>query len=188
MENKSQMVKAFLPLVLIFGLRKLPLDEGQTLIFARAVFLVRVAVTAAVVALTALRVRSMAEAEKKKIVKAHEKNMGMGQTEMVPEKTAEMYDRDALIDFTKQQLIQIALITVMHWKFELVQPLILSSVLGLIAFPDTPVFQVHLLNQTLVRPFPHKAPNGLMGLFGADGPATPATPAPAPAAEKKKDK
>lgn len=184
MEN-GQLIRAFLPLVLIFGLKKLPLDEAQLLVFARAVFACRILVTLVVVALTTLRIRAMPEAEKKKIVKAHEKNLGMGQTEMVGDKTVEIYDRDSLIDFTKQQMIQIVFIAFLHYKFELVQPLILSSILGLIAFPEQPVFQIHLLNKAANRPFPHKAPAGLMGMFGGD--AAP-TNTPSPAAGKKDKK
>jgi hypothetical protein len=101
----------------------------------------------------------------------------MGNTEMVPEKTKQIYDRDSLVDFAKQQLIQVLLIAVLHWKFELVQPLILSSVLALAAFPEAAVLQAHLLGKDLDRPFPYKAPGGLMGLLGGDSAAP----------EKKKD-
>ena len=188
--SKGQMVKAFLPLILVFGLRKLPFEEDQLLLVARSVFCVRILLTAAVLSLTALRLRGIPDAEANKIVKAHEKNLGMGQTEMVPEKTVAVYDRDTLIAFTKQQLIQIALIAFLHLKFELVQPLILSSILGLIAFPDEAIFQVYLLNKTLTRPFPFKAPNGLMGLFGGGSATAPAaaetTPAVPAAASNKK--
>jgi hypothetical protein len=185
--DKGQLIRAFLPLGLVFGLKKLPFDDAQLLIFARGVFSFRILVTIIVVALTTLRMRSMADAEKKKIVKAHEKNLGVGQTEVVVDKTVEIYDRDSLMEFTKQQMIQIAFIAFLHFKFELVQPLILSSVLGLIAFPEQHIFQIHLLKKVVARPFPHKAPAGLMGMFGGDTPAAPLAPA-AAAAPAKKDK
>jgi hypothetical protein len=84
----------------------------------------------------------------------------------------------------KQNFIQIAIITFLHVKFEMVQPLILSSVIGLISLPDSPIIQVHILNKTLTRPYPSKPAGGLMSLFGGDT----ATPQETPQEEEKKKK
>ena len=180
--TKGQLLKSILPVVLMLGLRNVPFQsEEQQLLVARGVFLFRIVLTALIAAWIGVKIGRMSQTEATTVIKAHEKNTGMGQTEMVPEKTLAIYDREALIDFLKQAAFQIAFIAFLHIKFEMVQPLILTSVVGIVALSDSPIFQVYVLNKTLPRPFPSKPVSGLMGLFGG---ATEATPAAEPATKK----
>ena len=173
----GQIIRSLIPLALIFGLRSLPLDDVQLLLLGRSVFGVRVVIVIAICAFIYYRIISTASTEK---VKAHEKALGFGgQSELIPEMTVQEYDNAQLGDFIKKEGMQIALILFLHYQFGIVQPLILSSVMGLMPLLDNDLIKLYIRNSPVSRPFEDKTLHNagpLAALF-----------APPAAEDKKKD-
>lgn len=173
----GQILRSLLPIALIFGLRSLPLEEAQLLLLGRSVFAFRVVVIILICAFLYYRIVSTPSTEK---VKAHEKSLGFGgQSELIPEMTVQEYDNSQLGDFIKKEGMQIALITFLHYQFGIVQPLILSSVMGVMPLLENDLIKLYLRGSPVSRPFEDKTLQNagpLAALF-----------APAPAEDKKKD-
>ena len=159
----EQMLKAVVPLVLIMGFRMLPFEESQLLVGARVAFAIRIICTALFAGFIWYRAR---EVNDQTVIKAHEKSLPGGQTEVVPEMTAQDYDIKELVDFLKGQGIQIAMLAFVHYQWNIVQPLIITSFMFVMPIYESPLFQLYLLNKTnTIRPFIQPEPTGIAALF-----------------------
>ena len=146
----SQLLKSFLPIAVVIGLRQLPLSEPQMTLLSEVIFGIRSALTVLALGAIYFRIQSKNDVS---IVKAHEKQLGAGQTELVSEMSATEYDTKSLMEFAKTQIIQIALILFMYWKWQFVQPLIFSSISAAPLFFDNELVKIHFRGAAIARPF-----------------------------------
>ena len=84
------------------------------------------------------------------VIKEHEKDAGMGNTEIVQEMSIKEYDRNNFVSFSKQQAIQCAIVIFMHLKFNFSLPLILSSIMGIMGLFDNEIVRIYLLGSPLI--------------------------------------
>jgi Phosphate transport (Pho88) len=180
----GQVIKSLLPLALVFGLRSLPFDEEQTLLLSRSVFGIRVTGIVLIACFIAFKIFTLQSTEK---VASHEKAVAGGQSELVPELTVQEYDRIHLVDFLKKEAMQAGLILFLHWKFEMVQPMMLSSIMAVLPLFDNELVKSYILGKHVARPFEDKAQESpFAALFAAPVEDKPAAEEKA-AAGKKKD-
>jgi hypothetical protein len=151
--REGKLLRSFLPLFIIFGLRYLPFNEEQNLIVGRLVFAFKFVLTAVVAALIYFKIQSISY-KPTDIVKEHEE-----QGEVIPSMGIADYDKKQLVSYLKAQLMPSAITTFVHYKFSYVQPLYISTVMALISLYDWNLFQIHILkkdgtiDKTLRRPF-----------------------------------
>lgn len=69
------------------------------------------------------------------------------------------YDMDQIWAFVKQQGIQLAIVSFLHMKYEYTTPLVFSSILGVMAIMDLPLYKIYIKgvsvedDETLKRPW-----------------------------------
>jgi len=159
-----QLLKSLLPIGLIFALRSLPLDEDQMVILARSVFAVRMVGIILLAAFLAYKIYSSLSTEK---VAAHEKAQVGGQSELIPEMSVQDYDKSHLLDFLKKEGMQAALMIFFHIKWNMVQPMLMSSVMAILPLLENELFRIHVRGEALARPFEDKSQAGpFAALFG----------------------
>ena len=142
-----------LPIAVIFGIRYLPFDEDQNLLFGRGLYAAKLIITFLVAALVYLKIQATAY-KPTDVVKEHE-DAGA----VVPQMTYADYDRSQVMKFLKAQIMPTAITLFIHYKFSYVQPLYIQFVLSMISLYDWQLFQIYVLkrdateNKALRRPF-----------------------------------
>jgi hypothetical protein len=160
--SKGKMLRSFLPLLVVFGLRYLPFNEEQNIFVGRIVFAFKFVLTALVAMMIYLRIQNTPY-KPTDMVKEHEE-----QGEIVPSMSFGEYDKKQLVVFLKSQLMPSAITAFIHYKFSYVQPLYISTVMALMTLYDWNLFQIYILNRdgsedkALRRPFQSANSPGFM--------------------------
>mmetsp|Transcript_1079 Transcript_1079/g.1407 ORF Transcript_1079/g.1407 Transcript_1079/m.1407 type:complete len:200 (+) Transcript_1079:147-746(+) len=155
--GSAKMMQAFLPLVLVIGLKKLNLPEDDLLMYSRFAFAIRSLILVVVFGLIYLKVKNIPDDGK--TIPSHQKNVGFGQQETVPAMTLKEYDNSNFLQTVKQEGIQIGILLVLHLKFGFVQPLLISSIVSLMKLCDSEIVKIYLFglnpenHPSLKRPF-----------------------------------
>eukprot|EP00343_Euplotes_focardii_P010903 CAMPEP_0205827292 /NCGR_PEP_ID=MMETSP0206-20130828/31491_1 /ASSEMBLY_ACC=CAM_ASM_000279 /TAXON_ID=36767 /ORGANISM="Euplotes focardii, Strain TN1" /LENGTH=216 /DNA_ID=CAMNT_0053128057 /DNA_START=30 /DNA_END=680 /DNA_ORIENTATION=+ len=106
------------------------------------------------------------------------------------EVTFATYDTEELKKLVKMALVGVGITCLLHFKWEIIQPLVIQSVLGPLKLVDHALFKLHVLGAAetdkLVRPFKVDDPNAM--LKGLMGQSEEETPAPKPKAKKRSKK
>lgn len=137
----------------MFGLKYLPFDEEQNLMVGRIVFAFKFVLTGIVAGVIFLKIRSSVAA-KSEVVKEHEE-----QGNVIPTMSVADYDKMQLVTYLKAQIMPSIITGFIHYKFNFVQPLYISTVLALTSIYDWNLFQIHVLgrdgatDKALKRPF-----------------------------------
>lgn len=158
----GKLLKSFIPIFVLFGLRYLPFDEEQNLIAARAFFAMKFVLTAIVAGIIFIRIASFPY-KPTDVVKEHEE-----QGQVIPTMGVAQYDKKQLLSFLKAQVMPTAITTFIHFKFNYVQPLYISTVMAIIALYDWNLFQIYMLkkdgteDKALRRPFQSTQTPGFM--------------------------
>jgi hypothetical protein len=146
----------------LFGLKYLPFNEEQNIIAARAFFAFKFVLTGIVAAIIFVKISAFPY-KPSDVVKEHEEH---GQ--IVPTMSVAEYDKKQLLTFLKSQLVPSAITIFIHYKFNYVQPLYISTVMAIIALWDWNLFQIYILkkdtsiDKALRRPFASAAAPGFM--------------------------
>jgi len=154
----GKLVKSFIPLFVVFGLKYLPFDEDQNLIVGRMVFAFKFVITALFAGFIFLRVNSLDAKAASEIVKEHEE-----QGKVVPAMSVSDYDKTQLVSYLKAQILPSIITAFIHYKFNYIQPLYISTVLAITSIYDWNLFQIYVLrrngstDKALRRPFPASA-------------------------------
>jgi hypothetical protein len=149
----GKLIKQFLPIVVIFGIRYLPFNEEENLFVGRVLYGLKVAITLIVAAIVYMKISSV-QHKPTDVVKEHEDN-----GEVVPEMPISAYDKIHVKKFLKSQVMSTLITLGIHYKFNFVQPLYIQFVMSMIALYDWNLFQIYILNKTaaddkaLKRPF-----------------------------------
>lgn len=147
---------------MVFGLRYLPFDEEQNIIAARIFFGLKFVITAIVAILIFFKIAGTPY-KPTDTVKEHEE-----QGQIIPTMGVAEYDKMQLVSFLKAQLMPSAITFFIHYKFNYVQPLYISTVMALIALYDWNLFQIYILkrdgtmDKALRRPFQSASAPGFM--------------------------
>lgn len=156
------MIKQLLPIAVIFGIRYLPFDEEQNLLFGRALYAAKLIITFLVAALVYVKIQST-KFKPTDLVKEHEDGGAV-----VPQMTYADYDKSQVVKFLKAQIMPTAITLFIHYKFSYVQPLYIQFVLSMIAVYDWQLFQIYVMkrdsseNKALRRPFETTKAPGFM--------------------------
>ena len=147
-------MKSFIPLFVVFGLKYLPFDEDQNILVGRTVFALKFVITALVAGFIFLRINSSV-ARPAELVKEHEE-----QGRVIPTMPVVDYDKMQLVSYLKAQILPSIITAFIHYKFNFVQPLYISTVMALTSIYDWNLFQIYVLSRdgtsdkALKRPFP----------------------------------
>lgn len=158
----GKMLKSFLPIMVVFGIRYLPFDEEQNLLVGRALFAFKIIMTLVVAGLVFIKIKS-ATYKATDVVKEHEAG-GV----VVPAMGFAEYDITQLMSFLKSQVVPTLITLGIHYKFNFVQPLYIQTVMALIAIYDWNLFQIYMLkndgsqDKSLRRPFQSASAPGFM--------------------------
>eukprot|EP00639_Heterosigma_akashiwo_P003886 CAMPEP_0194584564 /NCGR_PEP_ID=MMETSP0292-20121207/17119_1 /TAXON_ID=39354 /ORGANISM="Heterosigma akashiwo, Strain CCMP2393" /LENGTH=181 /DNA_ID=CAMNT_0039439619 /DNA_START=42 /DNA_END=587 /DNA_ORIENTATION=- len=150
-----KMAQTFAPLILVMGLKKLQLPEEDMLLYSRSVFAIRTIIELCVLGIIYMKLQSAPEGPK---VPAHEKAVGFGQKESVPEMSQKEYDNNFFQSQAKGSLFQIGLLGFLHIKFNFVQPLLISSIVALFKLATNESVKVFLLGRDIKRPYGDVSP------------------------------
>jgi hypothetical protein len=146
----------------LFGLRYLPFDEEQNVLAARVFFALKFLITFIVGGLIYVKIRAHPY-KSTDVVKEHEE-----QGQVIPTMGIAEYDIKQLISFIKAQIMPSAITVFIHYKFNYVQPLYISTVMAIIALYDWNLFQIYVLrrdgtmDKSLRRPFQSASAPGFM--------------------------
>ena len=158
----GKLLKSFIPLFVLFGLKYLPFDEEQNVIVARLFFAFKFVITAIVSLVIFVKIRGYPY-KASDIVKEHEE-----QGQVIPTMGIAEYDVKQLVSFVKAQIMPSAITAFIHYKFNYVQPLYISTVMAIIALYDWNLFQIYILkrdgtmDKSLRRPFQSASAPGFM--------------------------
>ena len=147
---------------MIFGLRYLPFNEEENIVVARLFFAFKFILTAVVAGIIYTKIQT-ATYKATDVVKEHEE-----QGSVVPTMSVADYDKKQLVSFLKAQLMPSAITAFIHYKFNYVQPLYISTVMAIIALYDWNLFQIYIMkkdgstDKELRRPFQSAAAPGFM--------------------------
>jgi len=164
MPSKGKLLRSFLPLIVIFGLRQLSIPEEEMTKLSLYVFYGRVAISVILAVVMFWKATKSSQTVK---VPAHEKSTGTQQTELVPEMSQKEYDMKETKSWIGQTAFQAGLIYFLFFKWNFVQPLLLSSIVAVPQFIfDTPVIQALVFGKGLARPFKAEDKGGLFSMIG----------------------
>ena len=164
MPSKGKLLRSFLPLIVIFGLRQLALPDEDMAKLSLFVFYGRVAISVFLAAVMFWKATKSSQTVK---VPAHEKSTGTQQTELIPEMSQREYDLKETKSWIGQTAFQAGLIYFLFFKWNFVQPLLLSSIVAVPQFIfDTPLIQALVFGKALPRPFKAEDKGGLFSMIG----------------------
>ncbi len=147
---------------MLFGLKYLPFDEEQNLVAARVFFAFKFVLTALVAGIIYMKITAFPY-KPTDVVKEHEE-----QGQVIPTMSIADYDKKQLIAFLRAQVMPSAITAFIHYKFNYVQPLYISTVMAIIALYDWNLFQIYILtkdgtqDKALRRPFQSAQAPGFM--------------------------
>lgn len=75
------------------------------------------------------------------------------------------YDQGQLQKAVTQFFISLALISFLHYKMEIMQPLLFQVFLGPMQIWKNPLFKVLVMGESIARPFKEEAPNPFAALY-----------------------
>ncbi|CAN0020419.1 unnamed protein product, partial [Heterosigma akashiwo] len=136
-------------------LKTLQLPEDDLLLYSRSVFAIRTTVELCVLGLVYLKLQSAPEGPK---VRAHEKNIGFGQKELVPEMHQKDYDKKFFQSQAKKRLTKIVLLGFLHVWYDFVQPLLVFSISNLWKLATNEPLKAVLFCRDVKRPFGDTSP------------------------------
>jgi len=84
--------------------------------------------------------------------------------------TYQAYDMKELYKLVKASAMQSAIVGVMHFKFEYIQPLLMTSIMSMVNMFDSNLIKVYVLGQELDRPFT-QTPSPFAALLNPGGDA-----------------
>ena len=140
----------------------MPFNEEQNILAARAFFAFKFVLIGILHAVIYAKITSFPY-KPSDVVKEHEE-----QGQVVPSMSVADYDKKQLLAFVKSQIMPSAITIFIHYKFNYVQPLYISTVMAIIALWDWNLFQIYILNKdgsvdkALRRPFASSAAPGFM--------------------------
>jgi hypothetical protein len=170
----------FLPMIVLMGWSKLGIDTSpgtDALLYIRIAFYT-VAISCA---LCGLYIQSLAKAsnnlEKITVVTP----ASMGTEAKTEEMTVSEYDAKKATELITTTFMPICIISLMHWKWEFVRPLVMQCVMMPNSLLDNQLFKIYILGHKaegkLKRPW--VKPPGLMSQLTGGGAAAPAPAVPA---------
>jgi hypothetical protein len=155
-------LKSFIPLAVLFGIKYLPFNEEENLFAARVCFGFKIVLTLIVCCLVYVKISSFPY-KPSDVVKEHEE-----QGAVIPTMGISDYDKAQLRAFLKSQVVPTFITLLIHYKFNYVQPLYISTVMAVISLWDWNLFQIYVLkkdgtaDKALRRPFPSAKTPGFM--------------------------
>jgi|LauGreDrversion4_2_1035121.scaffolds.fasta_scaffold58586_1 hypothetical protein len=158
----GKLFKQFLPIMVIFGIRYLPFDEDQNLLFGRALYAAKLIITVLIAAMVYVRIQSTPY-KPSDVVKEHEDS-----GHVVSQMGFADYDKTQVTKFLKAQVMPVAITLFIHYKFNYVQPLYIQFAISMISIYDWPLFQIYVLkrdgsgDKSLRRPFENAKAPGFM--------------------------
>jgi hypothetical protein len=113
----GKLIKQFLPIAVIFGIRYLPFNEEENLFVGRILYGLKIVFTLLVAAVIYFKIAAT-KYKQTDVVKEHEDG-----GEVVPEMSISAYDKMHVKKFLKSQVMSTLITLGIHYKFNFVQPL-----------------------------------------------------------------
>jgi len=172
-------ISQLLPMVVMLGLGKFDLDELGYRRHAEVLFVIVQVVCLGLLGLIHSKVSAMPEGGAK-IHVPEVKQFGQVVTPSTEQSTKD-YDSAKLKEQAKQAVMSFAILGGVYYKWGYLMPLVLQVLMTPVQLYESPLFQLHVLNGAVARPFPTPNPFGL-----PTAPEAPAAPAVAASAEERK--
>lgn len=184
-------VTMFLPIVVLMGWSKLEIDTSEgtdALLYLRVAFYS----VAAMCVLCGFFIRTKIQATNNTDTITVNNPAAMGKLASTVEMTIQEYDLSKAKEMINGLFMPLGIISLMHWKWEYVRPLVMQSIMMPKTIITSQLFQIYILGKPatgkLQRPWvkPASPFAALMGGGAAATPAPVATPAAVKNGKKKK--
>ena len=146
---------------MIYVINKLDFEDENTQLYCRMAYGIGFILQVIILYLTKQKIKTQENGDK--MVHVPEQKAPFGDTVIAPAKdcTYIQYDEEKYDEAIKQLLIGACIISFIHYKWQMFQPLVFQSVMPLWNLYQNQLVQIHLFNnKTITRPWMQKTPFG----------------------------
>jgi len=155
MSFSDQVSSLLFVLVIVQVTRHIDLTNPTTIIYVRSIYLTVQCLLFGICYFIYRRVNSISDQSKIQVTEPPKPFTN--DPPVIKEMTVQQYDQSKVMEYVKESSIALIILSLLHWKYDFVQPLLIQSILRLKSAFSLPIIQIHVFrkkaNGPLQRPF-----------------------------------